>query len=37
MTAAKPLFANANPNGIVALFNAWLDVTGTEPGIFATQ
>jgi hypothetical protein len=31
MAAAKPLFARVKPNGNVALFNAWLEVTGTAP------
>ena len=36
-TAAKPLLASIRPNGSVALFSAWLDVTGTAPGMLATQ
>jgi hypothetical protein len=31
MIAAKPLFAKANPNGSVALFNAWLGLERCEP------
>ena len=37
VTAAKPSLASARPNGNVALFSAWLEVSGTAPGIFATQ
>jgi hypothetical protein len=33
----KAFFARAKPNGSMALFNAWLDVAGTAPGMFATQ
>src|SRR5436309_2580901 len=36
-TAAKPLLASISPNGSVALLSAWLDVTGTAPGMLATQ
>lgn len=36
-TAEKPLLAKARPNGSVALFKAWLDVSGTAPGMLATQ
>jgi hypothetical protein len=35
--AARPLFAIASTYGRVAFVSAFVDVTGTAPGMFATQ
>jgi hypothetical protein len=37
MAVAGLFSANANPKGSVALFRAWLEVSGTAPGMFVTQ